>query len=179
MSLSKLPHSRPACVSCDHCTRRQEESTWVIAALIVSVALQAALACLGMSAGPIILSCSEAHYSQDGHRAWFPIAIAALNPILCSAGFANLDCEEGEGTHLHPPSQSHGDSFMCSWMPVCKACAWSQPSVGPQLAQSRDTHGTVHRQGPWQGNAGLGILCRLKMKLLIETGNKNNATIIS
>lgn len=125
-----------------------------------------------------VLSCQDApesHYSQDGIVHGFRFPIAVLNVPHCSPGwFQRPGWWDGGKAGAHVLSQGGVCVGMCT--PVYKPYLWNSPT---RSASKGGGILGVLVHGPPQGRAGnmdIEFLSRLRLKSLIETGNKNNET---
>lgn len=121
----------------------------------------------------------ESHYSLDGH--WdFHFPITVLNPIFHCRWF-QLPRLGGEGwAHTCSHFAMLQGGFFVS-VHVCLQTVfmkfihwWPWASKGWGVPQGSSQH--TCPMGLYRGNAGSEFFSRLRMKLLIETGNKNNET---
>lgn len=175
--LSKLFHSRPVCVSCDHFISRQEKTTLVIAGLIGKHG----------SPGGTYVSC-HVRWLHDSwllqnhvipkmgtvHAFHFPVVV--LNsPPPPPAGFNYLDCEGGRRHTCSHLAVSQEGFFAC--VRVClqtlftpPAHRWPSASGALGVPQGSSQDGAMGLwQGTWAKNfsAGWGWNCLLKLEIKI------------
>lgn len=176
VSLSRLFHSCPACVSCDHFILRQEKTTSVIACLIGK---HGSPDCTGLSRHVRLLHYSQLfqHHVIPQMGTWrLPFSITVLNPTLRSHWFQLARTGE-RGTHLQPLWHVTG-RLPCACVHVClqtpslKSTLWWFSASGEGGAP-RGVHSTRAPQGCGRRtqavnfSAGWRWNCLLKLEMKI------------